>query len=101
MVVAACQFGAGDKFEFADGAVFAQIADLGAASCAEVAAAGGQAVAGTETRGGFEDAGGEAHHDEGGFDGLGGGAVVHCWWGGGAHQEVSIVGFGKGDGVGF
>lgn len=111
MVVAAGEVGGEDEGEAAGGTGGGEGADFGAAARAEVAGAGGARVAGAEGAGGFDDARGEAHHQEraravvvGGGGGGGVGAVRGFGGhgrGGDVHDEVAEVLFVEGDAVGF
>lgn len=103
MMVAAREVGAEDQGEIACGTRGWERADFAAAARAEISTSRGPGMACAKRRGGIDDSGGEAHHEEGGFDrrlvlGVIGGS---SWWCGGAHEEITVVGFIENDGVGF
>lgn len=111
VVIAPGEVGGEDEGEAAGGTGAGEGADFGAAAGAEVAAAGGARVAGAERAGGFDDAGGEAHHQERALA-----ALVGCFFvptvggvcgfgghgrGGDVHDELAEVLFVEGDAVDF
>ena len=95
MVVGAGEVGGEDESEAAGGTRGGEVADFALAAGAEIAAACGPGVAGAEGLEGFDDAGGESHHEERAlrFGCRVGCRVRRCGRGRccGGHNELAIV----------